>query len=238
MPIPSYTITCTRNVKIATDIYEIAFSKPEGFTFKPGQFVLLDVPLVEKPDDIQTRAFSIASAPAEKELLFAMKLKPGGRASRWIVEVLKKGVTARMQGPFGNFLFEENSENDTLMIATSTGIAPFRSQLRANPPKPGDKKIDLIFGVRSEADLFWTEEINSWTKQFENFFLHIALSVPSENWKGHRGRVQTLVPLLFKDFTQKSVYLCGSPEMTKELKKTCIETWGIDKKHVHAEGYI
>lgn len=100
------------------------------------------------------------------------------------------------------------------------------------------QRIDLVFGARAEEDLFWMEELTALTKQEENFFLHLALSNPSEKWKGHRGRVQTLVPQIVGDFSGHSVYVCGSPDMTKEVKGLCLESWGVAKEDLHVEGYI
>lgn len=238
MPVPSFIVACKKNERIANDIYEIVFEKPEGFNFVAGQYILFDVPLIENTADIQTRAFSIASPPAEKDLLFAMKLKPDGRASRWIVEALKPGMKARMQGPFGRFLLDPLTDKDIVMIGTSTGIAPYRSQLEAYLESKSGKRVDLIFGARSEDDLFWAEYFETLAKKYDNFFLHIALSNPSANWKGHKGRVQTLIPLIIKDFTTKKVFICGSPDMTTELKKTALEEWGIERTDLHVEGYI
>lgn len=238
MPVPSFIITCKKNERIANDIYEIIFEKPAGFNFIAGQYILFDVPLIENAGDIQTRAFSIASTPNESDLIFAMKLKAGGRASRWIVEALKPGMKARMQGPFGRFLLDPRTDKDIVMIGTSTGIAPYRSQLEAYLESKPIGRIDLIFGARSEEDLFWAKYFETLAQKYENFFLHIALSNPSPSWKGHKGRVQTLIPLIVKDFTNKKIFICGSPDMTTELKKTALETWGVEKKDLHVEGYI
>ncbi|MEK7591429.1 MAG: FAD-binding oxidoreductase, partial [Patescibacteria group bacterium] len=173
MPVLSHIVACKRNERIARDIYEIVFEKPAGFDFLAGQYVLFDVPHLENPGDMQTRAFSIASSPDESELLFAMKLKPGGRASRWIEERLKSGMTARMQGPFGRFILDPKLEKDILMIGTSTGVVPYRSQLLTLLPAL-KQRIDLIYGVRSEEDLFWADMFESLAKKYENFFMQIA----------------------------------------------------------------
>ena len=237
MVTPSYTITCLGNERVARDIYELTFTKPNDFTFQPGQFVLFDVPLIENPADIQTRALSIASSPKEETLVFIMKMKSGGRISRWIQEGVKKDIEIRMQGPFGVFALDRETTKDYLLIATSTGVAPFRSQLKTVFPDES-RRIDLVFGVRAEEDLFWHEDFENLAKKYENFFMHFALSDPSKDWTGHRGRVQTLVPQIVQDFTQKKVYICGSPEMTKEVKGLCLNEWKVAKEDVHMEGYI
>ncbi len=238
MPTPSYTITCISNEKIARDIYEIHFAKPENFTFKAGQFILFDVGLVEDPKNIQTRAFSIASSPEESDLIFAMKLKEGGRASRWIEESLKPGDEARMQGPFGLFTLPQDLSHDLLLICTSTGNAPFRSQLPGLLASGFSKRIDLIYGVRTEEDLFWKEYFEDLAKQYPNFFAHTILTQPAAGWTGHVGRVQTLVPKIISDMANRKVYVCGNPDMTGEIKKLCLEEWGIPKQDFHMEGYI
>lgn len=238
MTTPIFHTTCTRNSPIARDVSAFACAKPEGFTFQPGQFVLFHVPLVENPADIQPRAFSLASSPTESEILFVAKMKEGGRASRWILETLKPGTPVTMQGPMGLFLLDSTTPKDPLFICTSTGVAPFRSMIRDMLTAGNPRRMDLVFGARAEEDLFWIKELTALTAQHENFFLHLALSNPSEKWKGHRGRVQTLVPQIVRDFSRKSVYVCGSPEMTKEVKGLCLDQWSVAKDDLHVEGYI
>lgn len=253
---PTYTVTCTRKRVIAKDVYEIVLTKPEGFVFKPGQFVLFDVPLIDNPTDIQTRAYSIASAPSEPELLFVIKLVPGGRASRWLVEFLQEGSEVVIKGPFGNFLLTppapspgasrrssgamagKRGEGRLLFIATGTGIAPFRSQIVDALEKGDTRKIDIIFGVRAEEDLFWMEELQALTRKYPQVFFHPTLTVPSKMWTGHTCRVQALAPKLVKEFANTIVYACGNPDMTKEVKTLATTEWGMDRKAVHVEGYI
>lgn len=244
MPVPSYNVECIHRSFVAKDVYELRFRKPESFTFKPGQFVLFEVPLIENPGDVQTRALSLGSTPDEPELVFIAKLKEGGRVSRWIAEKLTEGSTMTMKGPFGFFLLDQKTDKDPLFIATSAGVAPFRSMILDVLQGTGGRRLeprrrmDLIFGVRSEEDLFWTEELTELTKRYDNVFLHIALSAPSDTWTGHRGRVQTLAPLIVKDFVRRTVYVCGNPDMTNELKKLCLEQWNVPKQDLHVEGYI
>lgn len=238
MPVPTFTLACTRHERIANGVFTFAFAKPEGFTFTPGQFVLFDVPAMGNPADIQPRALSIASTPGEKDLLFVAKMKEGGRASMWIERVMRPGTAAVIKGPFGRFVVDQTTDKDYLFIATGAGVAPFRSQIEDALARGDARRMDLIFGNRSEQDVFWAEEFTQLSQSYGNFFLHLALSAPSDSWAGHRGRVQTLVPLIAKDIAQKSIYICGNPDMTTEVKKLCLEEWRVPKDNVHAEAYI
>lgn len=238
MAVPTFSIRCLRKRLIARDVYELAFTKPSGFSFAAGQYVLIDVPLIENPTDFQTRAFSIASAPSEEELLFAMKMKKGGRASRWIEEVVNISTEATMKGPFGRFVLDTRSKKDIVMVATSTGIVPFLSMLRGMLGHPLSMRIDLVFGVFSEQDLFWQKELEDLAKQLGNVYLHLALSDPNSSWKGHRGWVQSLIPKIVTDFSLRKLYICGNPAMTADVKKLALGEWGVQKEDVHMEGYI
>ncbi len=238
MPVPTYTVTCTRKALIARDTYEVAFEKPAGFTFKGGQFALFKVPLLSNPNDIQTRAYSLASAPDEPELMFVIKLKKGGRASEWMEKVVEPGLRVELQGPFGLFLLKGDPTRELLFIATGAGIAPFRSQILEATARGDTRRMDIILGVRSEEDVFWKEELERLSQRTPNVFTHIALSQPGETWTGHKGRVQTLVPLVAPDLSSRTVYICGNPDMTKELKTLALEQWGVPKEHLHVEGFI
>jgi len=238
MAVPTFTVACLSKKHLAKDVYELTFEKPEGFTFKAGQFILFDVPHPDNASDIQARAYSIASSPDDPELLFLICLTEGGRMSRWITEKCKDGKKLTMKGPFGTFVLDEDPAKELLFLATSTGLAPFWSQLRYALLREDKRPMTLIYGARSEADLFYTEELKTLAAAHPNLDLHITLSQPSDSWQGLRGRVQTLVPTVVTDITRAVVYACGSPAMTLDIKKTALEEWGLTKKDVHVEGYI
>ncbi|MCF7844361.1 MAG: hypothetical protein K9M03_00850 [Kiritimatiellales bacterium] len=237
MPTPSFTLKCTQNKLITHNVYEVRLEKPEGFTFKPGQFALLDVPLLDNPDDIQARAYSIASTPDEDDLLFAIKIKPDGRAGKWVKESLKEGDEIRIQAPLGNFTFNKDSDRDCLFVCTGVGAAPFRSQI-LGALKAGNKcKMDLIIGVFAEEDIFWSDLHEEITATHPNVHVHITLSEPKPTWEGYKGRVQEVIPNI-ENFKERNIYLCGNPAMTTNVKKMCLEEWEIPKEQVHMEGYI
>ncbi len=238
MPTPAYTIICTKKTLVAPGVYELRFTRPEGMSFKAGQFVLFDVPLAEDPTDIQTRAFSIASAPDEKDLLFCVKLKDGGRASTWIELMVQEKSSIRIQGPFGLFLLKE-TDPAFIFIATGAGIAPFRSQLLWMLEERKDTRpMHLLFGVRHTQDFFWLKDFQSLALSYQNFFFHPVLSGDDVSWTGLRGRVQKHLPRLNIAHPDAGIYICGAPEMVKDVKETCLTDFGIPKIRLHAEGYI
>ena len=237
MPTPSYTVTCTGSDTIAQNIYEVRFAKPKEFQFQAGHFVLFDVPLLDDLEDIQPRAYSIGSSPQDDELLFAIKLIPDGRMSTFLEKKLAPGMELRMQGPFGKFTLDRNTHKEYVMLCTATGIAPFRSHLRTYLPEE-TRSIHLFFGLLHERELFWKEELDAMAKQYPNFSYYVEASEPLEGWDGFRGYVQEHAAEVIDDFSNKQVYLCGSPLMTKAVKDVAINEWGVPKEDVHMEGFI
>lgn len=242
MPTPSYQVTCTRKKLIAPGVYEFSFAKPEGFTFKAGQFVLFDVPLLANPKDIQARAYSIASTPQDPELLFCMKIVPGGRMSTFVEEALQEGTTLTMKGPFGVFVLNTTETLPTVFACTGAGVVPFRSMAMDALSNGEARSIDLLFVVRHEEDFFWLEDFRTLEQSYPQFHLHLSLTQPKDGWQGLTGRVQQALPLVVnvvqKNMSDFLLYACGNPDMTKEVKALAIGPWGMAKERVHIEGYI
>ncbi|MDO8468580.1 MAG: FAD-binding oxidoreductase [Candidatus Peribacter sp.] len=239
MPLSTYSARCTAHRKIAHDVYEFTLATPKGFSFQAGQFVMFLVPLVDNPADVQGRAFSIASAPSEPELLFVAKIKEGGRAGRWIAEMLKAGDDVKFQGPLGNFtLAPAGKEQRLLFLATCSGIAPLRSQM-LEALRQGDKRMmDMAFCVRTEEDLFWTKELAAIAQEYPNVHVHVSLSQPSSGWKGLTGHVQDIASRVITDLPERSIYVCGGPEMVKAVRIKAEQEWKIPKQRIHSEDYV
>lgn len=238
MPTPSFTFECIRSDLIAEGIYEIEFTKPEGLTFTEGQFLLLDAPLIDDTEDVQPRAYSIASSPNDDTLLLVIKLVAEGRCSRWVKEKLQPGVQTRVQCPFGKFILNDQNAKEYVMMCTSTGIAPFRSQLRTILPKGETRKIDLFFGLLNEEEIFWEEELKKIAEEYPNFSYHISIGDQSSTFDGFKGYVQQHASEVISDFSNKQIYICGAPIMTKAVKQEAIDTWGVPQEDVHMEGFI
>ncbi len=242
MATPSYLTTCTSNVSLSASgsTFELKLKMPEGqrFQFQAGQFVLFDVPSVENPMEIQPRAYSVASSPIQDtELTFVVMNKEGGRATRWVKEMLKVGDTVRIQGPFGVFTLRTENPKEYVFVATGTGLAPFTSMI-PDAIESGEKRsMHLFFCVRHEKDLFSVDELRSWERKYPNFHAHISLSKPDESWNGLRGRVQEIMPSAITDFSRHQFYVCGGPEMVKNVRTWLFER-GVAKTDLHAEGYV
>lgn len=212
--------------KVSSKIYIKRFDlvEPKEITFLPGQTVMLRVaPGVN-------RSMSIASPPSEKNsILVAHDVSPMGPYSQWTINA-KVGDTMSFMGPLGAFILNTESTRKKVLIATGTGIAPFRSMLLDRFSSP----VSLYWGLRHEEDIFWKEEFEDVVRQNSNVHFVLTLSQPSDAWTGLRGRVGEHVFVDEKDITQNDFYLCGSREMIKEMEER-LPAVGVPKQQIKKE---
>ena len=149
-----------RSIPLTADTYQLDFAwVGEAVPYEAGHFFLLEV---EDGGPRVTRAYSICSAPAEKEFFsLCLKFLPGGRASEYLKN-MEMGRDVHFQGPFGHFKLTD-SKKDIVMVATGTGIAPFMGMIPTLIARGFKKNISLYFG--SEEDLFYLAQFKTWEKQ-------------------------------------------------------------------------
>ena len=138
------------------------------FEFKPGQFVMLNLPIDSK---ISYRSYSIASAPGnDNEFELIIVLNPPGQGTPFMWENYKVGSIVPVVGPLGKFTLPEKIEHDLCFIATGTGIAPLRSMLHhiINTSIP-HKDIYFIFGNRYVSDIYTKPKWKHLRKNIRSF---------------------------------------------------------------------
>ncbi|MGZ3744975.1 MAG: ferredoxin--NADP reductase [Pseudobdellovibrionaceae bacterium] len=208
---------------------------PESFHYRAGQFVMLQVPVPESKPAL--RAYSIASDDRIKtgfRLLF--KFVENGLASTYVWS-LKGGETLKFTGPFGKVFFQEPPTEQIVFLNTGTGISQHLSYLVSKKDLFPHLKYRLLFGVRSEKDIYLKDELDALAAQFPNFQYEFVLSRPSDQWRGKKGYVQHFLKEFQYQTTPTTFYLCGNGGMIKEVKHQLLEVDGFDKTRLWAEAF-
>ncbi len=134
---------------------------------------------------------------------------------------LKEGDEVKITGPVGtNFLLPTDPNATLIMIATGTGIAPFRAFLwRMFKETHEDYTFAgnawLFFGVPTTSTLLYHEELEALKAQHSNFRVDYAISREQTTEDGKKMYIQNrmaqykeeLWQLLQKDNTY--TYICG-----------------------------
>jgi ferredoxin-NADP reductase len=199
--------------------------------FVPGQFLSLTETI---GDDTITRAYSIASPPDGRSFALCANLVPEGRFSPFLFG-MEPGDEIDFKGPYGGFILRR-PVSDSILVATGTGIAPFRSMLPGELAKHPNRSFTLVFGVRHEEGLLYHEEWVEMARTFPNFRYLPTLTRPPAAWTGLMGRVHPHVAEVLGDGRDMDVYICGLREMVDELRSKLKEL-GVDRKRMIYEKY-
>ena len=226
----------------------------KGFSFTPGQFVLLQVPegyvkewntrYNTSQEDV-VRAYSIASS-ARQLPLFDLIIKrvsappgtnfPPGLASTYIHDALKVGDVVRFSEPTGSLFLPKNERRPILIVAGGIGAAPFVSLLQYWFERKYNRQVQIqfFFGVRSQRDLFLHEKFLEWARTKKNFRYIPALSDPSkqDDWKGETGFINAVLDKYVTAPSPAEAYIAGPPIMIREVIKV-LNAKGISGERIH-----
>jgi NAD(P)H-flavin reductase len=186
--------------------YTLSFTdRPnDEFHFKPGQFNMVYLPSFGEV------AISISSDPRQKHQL-GHTIRFAGNVTRGIGR-LKVGDMVGLRGPFGSsWPIDAARGQDLLVVAGGIGLAPLRPViLEAIARRRELRRVILLYGARTPADLLYTDELEFWRQ--EGIELHVTVDRADDKWKGQVG----VVPLLFYrvrfDAKETVLFTCG-PEI-------------------------
>jgi len=206
------------------------------FGFVPGQW--LSVKAATPDGEEITRAYSIAGPPSENSrFAFCLNRVQDGFMSNHLCD-LSEGAKITFQGPFGSFILRPPMR-DTLFIATGTGIAPFRSMLHwllGDPARHLGHRLWLLFGVRTEQDIYYREEFERLAAGHANFTFLPSLSRGGPDWNGLRGYVQEHAPRVVAARPDMHAYICGLDKMVS-ANRDLLKSLGWDRKQILYEKY-
>jgi ferredoxin-NADP reductase len=217
--------------EIAPLTRHFTFETDDALEFVPGQFVSL---VGENGGKTITRAYSIASPPAGNRFDLCLNLVEEG-AFTPLLFGMSPGDAVEYKGPYGVFVLR-NPLSDSILVATGTGVTPFRSMLQERLPKEPERQFTLVFGARHEHGLLYRGEFEELAAKYENFRFVPTLTRPGGGWTGLSGRVHTHVDRELGERRDVDVYICGMAEMVNELRAALKEK-GLDRKRIIVEKY-
>ena len=227
-----HTALITDIAPYSADVTHLSLVLPElgDFVYRPGQHmnVLLG--------DGHHRSFSMASIPQGNAVDFHIRRIPGGRFTEGVLAGLQPGDELQVELPHGTFRYHDEDYRELVMVATGTGLSPIKSVLESLMDDPDCPPVSLYWGMRTAADLYLDAEIRSWGERLYDFRYIPVLSRADAAWQGRRGHVQAAVTADIADLSEHSIYLCGSPTMISDAKKSFLEK-GASVDHIYIDGF-
>jgi len=214
------------------DVIQIILKIPraQSLQYLAGQYLDLE------HSDFEPRAFSIANAPVNSNLIeIHVRLVEDGKFTNYIFNSLAEKTILRIEGPKGDFFLREESEGPIIMIAGGTGFGPIKAIIEHLVAINSERVVYLYWGVRDEEDIY-SKLPSEWAEKSPKIEFVPVLSEASGVWQGERGFVHESVMRDFEDLSDYEVYACGPPVMVKAAAKGCLEQ-GISKKNFFSDAF-
>ncbi len=212
--------TVLANLRVSENVHILRVAAPYGFDFRPGQYLKLAVGAGRNP-------YSIASAPSDPDLEFCVERRPTGSVSRALAGLVPGARIDMDERARGRFNLVESALLH-LMVATVTGISPFRSMLREVSLRgswPG--RFVVLHGASFADELPYRLELEDLARSVPDRLSYLpTVSRPADvrnrEWRGGTGRVADLAPDVVEQLCRNGeipqVYACGHPEMVSAVR--------------------
>jgi ferredoxin-NADP reductase len=225
--------------EIAEGTMAFHFEKPPGWTFEAGQTVDITVVAPSETDaEGNTRTFTIASAPSEKSLMVATRMRE--TAFKRVLKVMPVGAAVQMEGPAGDLTLHNDAARTAVFLCGGIGITPFRSIAFAAAKEHLPHRIFLFYSNRRPEDAAFLAELQALEKQNPNYRLIATMTGMEKShqpWHGETGMInKEMLARYLKDASPPIYYIAGPPGMVKGLH-TMINESGVDEGDIRTEEF-
>lgn len=218
-----HLVTVKSVKKVTHDVLGIATTRPEGYSFNPGQATEISI---NKPGwQDARRPFTFTNLPEDDHLEFTIKTYPERKGVTNELLNLKRGDQLFLHDVFGAIAYA----GEGLFIAGGAGVTPFIAIFRHLQSENQIGKNRLLFANKTKADII----LESW---FRNLLGSSFINILSkEDAKGyHHGFIsQKLIEDNIIDKNQQ-FYVCGPPPMMDAVMKQ-LDNLKISKKAIVLE---
>jgi ferredoxin-NADP reductase len=241
-----FPLRLARSHMIAPTVRHMAFARGDGepLRFIPGQFIQIHFPWEGRA---VKRSYSVATYhgdPGNPEGLveLAVSYVEGGAATH-LLSNLREGDEIAASGPYGRFCLHDADVNRRyLLIATGTGVTPYRAMLPLLEQQIAERGIEvvLLFGARTPGEVLYADEFRAVAARVPGFRFMPCLSREASaaaHADERRGYVQAAMADLAPDATRDIAYLCGNPNMVDACFEA-LKGHGLPIPHIRREKYV
>ena len=232
---------------LAPSVGHYQFVRDDGqpLDFVPGQFIQVHFRYADGTP--AKRSYSLATihdhalGPGEA-VEIAVSYVPGGAATA-LFESLPEGGHVEASGPFGRFCLMPGDRNARyLLIATGTGVTPYRSMLPQLQSLMAERGVEVVLlqGARTPAELLYGDEFRAFADAHPEFRYVPCLSrelPPDPHPDVRHGYVQQHLGAFAPDAAHDIAYLCGNPDMVDACFEA-LKGFGLPVPQIRREKYV
>jgi ferredoxin-NADP reductase len=239
IPIAGYGSKLLSRVEVAEGTMAFRFEKPYGFNFKAGQFA--DVTLIDPPEtdaEGNTRTFSIASPPFERELVFTTRMRD--TAFKRSLKKVPLVTEVQIGEATGSFTLHKNPIKPAVFLAGGIGITPFFSIVRQADRDRLPNNLSLFYSNRRPEDAAFLDILQSLETTNPNFHLICTMTEMSKSkkeWKGETVPIdKEMLSRHLATLQGPIYYIAGPPTMVAAMQQT-LGSAGVDEDDIRAEEF-
>jgi ferredoxin-NADP reductase len=236
---PIYETRLKRREEIAAGTMAFYFEKPEGFIYKAGQFA--DFTLVhpsETDAEGNIRGFSLASAPYEKDLMSATRMRD--TAFKRVLGSMEIGTGLMLDAPYGSFILHNNTKTPAVFLTGGIGITPVRSIVLQAAHDDLAHKIFLFDSNRRPEDAAFLGDLMEAQEKNRNFTLvgtMTEMQNSAQDWDAETGYItKEMLERYIGDLISPIYYLCGPRSMVTAMRKILNDA-GVDDDNIRTEEF-
>ncbi|MBL8420053.1 MAG: 2Fe-2S iron-sulfur cluster binding domain-containing protein [Dechloromonas sp.] len=219
--------------RLTGDITRLRVQLDEALPYRAGQFASIGIAAL--PGISRSYSFATPVQP-DSQVSFLVRKVPGGAFSTLVNEQAVVGQPVQVEGPLGDFWLRP-ADAPLLLVAGGSGLAPLLAILHQAVATGVTRPATLLFGARSESDLYALEEISDIARHWRGIFRFIPVlsaGAAEAPWNGERGLVTEKMPAVIEPDTQ--AYLCGPPAMIDDAVALLLRH-GVARKDIHADRF-
>ena len=247
MAVPHFPLTLTARRMIAPTVAHLSFVRADGQPLPciAGQFVQVHFKYADGTDARRSYSIAVGRDPdlaPDGRVEIAVSYVPGGAATA-LFEGLQIGEQVTASGAFGRFCLQPGDRNDRyLLIATGTGVTPYRSMLPLLRRAIAERGVEVVLlqGARTPAELLYGDDFRAFAEANPGFRYLPCLSreLPADPHPDmRRGYVQQQLAEVAPDPQRDIAYLCGNPEMVDACFEA-LKAAGLPVPRIRREKYV
>lgn len=212
--------------QVANNTLEVTLRRPDGFDYKAGQYIQLELPAAPHKDPgSSSRVFSIVTSPNDAKKI-AVAFRRSGSGFKRSIETLPLGSEVMLQGPYGYITLHKELQRPLVCIAGGIGITPCLSMIRFARESNLNTPITLVYANWQREDAAYLQELQKISKQSKWLTLQAVY-----------GLIDPAVIHKAAASNDDSMWLlAGPPGMVDELRNTLFAE-GIDEHRIFCEEF-
>ncbi len=216
------------------DITTFRLTRPDGFDFKPGQFITVRIKIDGKP---VVRCYSVSSAPESTGYL-EVSVKKQGLVSGTLHATVRPGSLLEVRKPAGAFFYPDGDQRPVTLIAGGVGITPMICMLRHAAHADPNRTVTLLYSVHTQADIAFREELSWLARRQPNAKIVVTTTRGPHSTEYLSGRIDRAMLLeQVSDLKNNIFMICGPGPMIDAVTSILVSELGVDPGQVRSEAF-